>query len=447
MTKASISLQNLRRRIYVKAKTEGSWRFWGLYVHVCKEETLREAYRRAKANNGAAGVDGVTFAEIEASGKDAFLERIRLELVERTYKPGRTRRVAIPKPGSKKLRWLSIPAIRDRVVQCALKLILEPIFEADFQEGSFGYRPKKTSDEAVQRVARAIIAGKRHVIDVDLESYFDNVRQDLLIRKVAMRVNDDDVMRLLRLVMRASGKRGVPQGSPLSPLLSNLYLNEVDKMLERAKEVTRDERGTVIEYVRFADDIVVLVHTNPRHRWLYAAVARRLHEELSKLEVKVNEEKTRTIDLKRGESFGYLGFQFQWVRGRRGKHMVLHTPQIQKRTALLRKLKPIFRRFESRPTKALISRINPIIRGWVNYFAIGHSSRCFSYVRQWVEKRLRRHLARARKKRKGFGWKRWSSDFIYGKLGLFDGYRTRWNRKHAQRDRSHNPWSEASRSA
>ena len=174
MTKASIDLQDLRRRIYVKAKAEPSWRFWGLYVHVCKTETLREAYEMAKENDGAPGVDGVTFEAIETQGADALIEQLRNELIGRTYVPLPARRQEIPKEGGK-VRVLSIPAIRDRVVQGALKLILEPIFEADFQPGSFGYRPKKTAHDAVKRVAEAIVQQKTRVLDLDLRSYLDAV--------------------------------------------------------------------------------------------------------------------------------------------------------------------------------------------------------------------------------------------------------------------------------
>ena len=164
MTTTPISLRDLRRRIYVKAKAEPSWRFWGLYVHVCKEETLREAYRLAKENDGAPGIDGVTFEAIEEGGVESFLERIRDELASRKYRPMRNRRKEIPKDGGKKVRVLGIPTIRDRVVQGALKLILEPIFEADFQPGSFGYRPRRTAHEAVSRVAKGIIQGKTQVM-------------------------------------------------------------------------------------------------------------------------------------------------------------------------------------------------------------------------------------------------------------------------------------------
>jgi len=244
MIKTSKDLQDLRRRIYVKAKAEPSWRFWGLYVHVCKRETLREAYRLAKKNNGAPGIDGVSFEAIEEGGVEEFLEQIRDELTNRTYQPMRVRKQGIPKDGGKKVRVLSIPTIRDRVVQGALKLILEPIFEADFQEGSYGYRPKRTAHQAVRRVAQAIVEHKTRVLDVDLKSYFDNVRHQILFEKVAKRVQDRQIMHLLKLIVKASGKRGVPQGGVISPLIANLYLNEVDRMLERAKQVTRSGRYT-----------------------------------------------------------------------------------------------------------------------------------------------------------------------------------------------------------
>src|SRR3979490_1762595 len=255
MTKASVNLQDLRRRIYLKAKAEKSWRFWGLYVHVCKMETLREAYTLAKQNDGAPGVDGVTFEAIETQGVDGFLEQIRDELNQRNYVPLPARKQEIPKDGGK-VRVLSIPAIRDRVVQGALKLILEPIFEAHFQPGSFGYRPKRTAHETVERVARAIVQKKRLVIDIDLRSYFDNVRHDRLLAKVARRVDDVDVLHLLKIMLKANGPRGVPQGGVISPLLSNLYLNEVDRMLERAREAPREKVLARVQYARYAHDVV-----------------------------------------------------------------------------------------------------------------------------------------------------------------------------------------------
>src|SRR6516162_7579688 len=421
MRKAPISLQDLRRRLYVKAKTEPTWRFWGLYVHVCKRETLQEAYLLAKANDGAPGVDGVTFAAVEAGGVETFLDRLRKELVERTYRPQKARKVEIPKGGGK-MRQLSIPSIRDRVVQGALKLILEPIFEADFQPGSFGYRPKKSAHTAIQRVSTAILEGKTYVIDFDLRSYFDTVRHHIVLEKVARRVDDEMVLWLLKLLLEASGRQGVPQGGVISPLLSNLYLSEVDKMLERAKAVTQTGRWTAVEYARFADDLVILVDSHARQQWLRQAVEKRLREELAKLQVEVNEEKSRKVDLQRGESFGFLGFELRRVRSRRGRWMPLLLPKGKKRAALLGKLKEIFRAHRSQPVGRVIEKINPPLRGWVKYFAIGHSSRCFSYIRYWVEKKIRRHLARACQ-RQGFGWKRWSREWLYGGLGLFAEYR------------------------
>jgi RNA-directed DNA polymerase len=266
MIKAPINLQDLRRRIYVKAKAESTWRFWGLYVHVCKMETLQEAYQMAKSNNGAPGIDGVTFDAIEENGVESFLKQIQDELVHNTYQPMRVRKKEIPKDGGTKVRVLSIPTIRDRVVQGALKLILEPIFEADFQSGSYGYRPKRTAHEAVLRIDKAIVEGKSRVIDLDLRAYFDSVQHYLLLEKVARRVRDAKVMRLLNLILKSTGKKGVPQGGVISPVLSNLYLNEVDRMLERARVTTRRGRYTHVQYARFADD------SAPRRRGKEAAM-------------------------------------------------------------------------------------------------------------------------------------------------------------------------------
>lgn len=263
MTKAPISLQDLRRKLYIKAKAEPSWRFWGLYVHVCKMETLREAYRVAKANDGAPGIDGVTFEAIEAEGVEAFLARLREELVQRTYHPLRLRKVGIPKESG--TRYLAIPAIRDRVVQGALKLILEPIFEADFQPGSYGYRPKRSAHDAIKRVANAIAQHKTRAIDVDLQAYFDNIWHHRLLAKVAKRINDGAVMAVLKAILKVAGKKGIAQGGVISPLLSNLYLTEVDRMLERAKEVTRCGQYTYLEYARFADDRAPRTHERRLH--------------------------------------------------------------------------------------------------------------------------------------------------------------------------------------
>src|ERR1700740_2616710 len=390
MTKASIDLQDLRRRIYVKAKAEPSWRFWGLYVHVCKTETLRAAYEMAKQNGGAPGVDGVTFEAIEAQGAEALLEQLRDELTGRTYKPLPARRQEITKEG-RTVRVLST-------------------------EG--------TERAAHKRGPEAIVQRKTRLLDFDLRAYFDNVRHDRLLEKVAQRVDDADIMHLLKVMLKASGKKGVPQGGVISPLLSNIYLNEVDRMLERARETTRYGKYTSIEYARFADDLVILIDAHKRHDWLIAAVEKRLREEFAKLRVEINDEKSRIVDLGRGESFGFLGFDFRYLRSLRGAMRPHYTPKLKRRTALLRELKEVFCRYRSQPVERVISLINPVLRGWVNYFALGHSSECFSYIKDWVEKKVRRHLAQARK-RGDFGWERWSRPWLYDTLRLFNSYRVR----------------------
>jgi len=425
MIKQSIKLQELRRRIYIKAKAEKTWRFWGLYVHVTKRETLEEAYRMAKKNNGAPGIDGIFFKDIEKKGVQEFLNEIREELISETYLPTRNRIKEIPK-GDGKTRTLGIPTIRDRIVQGALKLILEPIFEADFQEGSYGYRPKRTAHQAVSRVAKAAVAGKTRVIDIDLSSYFDTVRHHILLEKVAKRVNDNKIMKLLKLILKANGKKGVPQGGLISPLLSNLYLNEIDKMLEKAKEYSRKKNGYYhIEYTRFADDIVVQIDGFYEWNWLGNFTLFRLKQEFQKIDVKVNLEKTKVVDLTRGETFKFLGFEYRRIKTRKGKWGVHVTPITKARTNLTRKLKEIFGRYRSQPIEEVIVLINPILRGWANYYRVGNSSKCFGYVKCWVDKKIRRHLMRARK-RKGFGWNRWSNQWIYQNLKLYGDYRIKY---------------------
>src|SRR3989441_5149514 len=295
----------------------------------------------------------------------------------------RVRKKEIPKDGGTKVRVLSIPAIRDRVVQGALKLILEPIFEADFQSGSYGYRPKRTAHEAVNRVAHAIVEEKTRIIDIDLSAYFDNVQHSLLLEKVAQGIKDGEVMHLLKMIVKATGKKGVPQGGVISPLLSNLYLNEVDRMLEKAIATTRRGKYTHVQYARFADDMVILIDSHPRNDWLMRAVDKRLREELAKLRVEINEDKSRTIDLRKGGSFTFLGFEYRLVLGRNQKWRPQYVPKMKKRTALFAKLREVFRQHVSQPVEAVIKVINPILRGWGNYFRIGHSGRCFSKVRDW----------------------------------------------------------------
>lgn len=211
MTKASSNLQELRRRIYRKAKSETTHRFWGLFVHITKTETLEEAYRIAKGNGGAPGIDGQSFQDIESVGRVAFLAAVREDLVTDRYKPMPNRPVEIPK-GNGKFRTLQIPCIRDRVVQGALKLILEAVFEADFCPTSYGFRPKRSPHQALAQVRRSVMRRMSTVIDVDLSRYFDTIRHSVLLDKIAKRIQDPQVMGLVKQIIKAGGSVGVPQG-------------------------------------------------------------------------------------------------------------------------------------------------------------------------------------------------------------------------------------------
>lgn len=422
--RSEIGLQDLRQRIYAKAKAEPNWRFWGLYVHVCKMETLRAAYKMAKENKGAPGIDGVTFEAIEEAGPEPFLEQIRAELVSGTYRPERNRRKEIPK-GNGKVRVLGIPTIKDRVVQGALKLILEPIFEADFQDSSFGYRPGRKAHDAVDRVAKAIVQGKTTIIDLDLKSYFDNIRHHIVFEKVARRVNDGKVMHLLKMLLKANGKQGVPQGGVISPLIANLYLNEMDMRLEELKEETRTNMYVQVEYARYADDQVILVDGHERWKALPDRVMQTVKEELDKVKVEINHEKTKVVDLRKGESFSFLGFDFRRVRSKSGKWRADRKPGIKARKKLTQEVKEICNRNRGKPVNELVSRINPVVRGWVNYFRVGNSAETFWCIRYWVNWKVRRHMMRSRERR-GIGWNKWSNQWMYDVLGLYNDYGIRY---------------------
>lgn len=208
-------------------------------------------------------------------------------------------------------------------------------FEADFHDGSYGYRPKRTAYQAVEQVAEAIVKGKTRVIDLDLKTYFDTVKHSILLSKVAERIQDDKVMHLLKLILKASGSQGVPQGGVISPLLSNLYLNEVDYLLEKAKEVTRERKYTHLEYARFADDQVLLVDGHPKWDWLWTGINKRLREVLIGLQVEINEEKTKFLDLTRGESFNFLGFEFWRMKSVLGKWRADYQPLMSARNKVI----------------------------------------------------------------------------------------------------------------
>ena len=429
MTKTSIGVQELRTRIGVKAKADPQHRFWGLYTHVWKLDVLREAYRLAKQNDGAPGVDGVTFKQIEALGVEKLLDTLSQELREMTYEPLPSRHVNIPKAGGK-VRGLKIPAIRDRVVQGAMRLILEPIFEEDFQPGSFGYRPNRSAHEALEHVELGLRKRLHQVIDLDLKSYFDTVRHDLLLSKIARRVCDDDLLWLCKRVLKASGKRGLPQGSVIGPLWANLFLDDVDRLLERAQIESKQEPYEVVRYTRFADDLVVLVSSHPRARHWASRIEQQLREALAKLDLTVNEEKSRTVNFGAGEPFDFLGYTFRWVDQHKdpSRKMVLTRPQKAKRNGFLARLSGVMRRCLHVPVAKVVKEvINPRVRGWVQYFRWGNAGRDLRYVAWQVEMKVRRFASRQRPKRRGGrGWTTWSTEEIYESWGLFHDYGVAW---------------------
>jgi RNA-directed DNA polymerase len=240
----------------------------------------------------------------------------------------------------------------------------------------------------VNRVAQAIVEEKTRIIDIDFRTYFDNVQHFLLLEKVARRVRDDAVMPLLKMMVKATGEKGVPQGEVISPLLSNLYLTEVDRMLEEAIATTRRGQYTHVQYARFADDLVILMDSHPRHDWPVKAVDRRLREEWGKLRVEINEEKSRMVDLSKGEKFSFLGFEFRRILSRNRKWRPHFAPKRKKRTALWAKLREIFRPYASQPIGRVIELINPSLRGWVNYFAVGTRSGAFRWSKTGWKRRL-----------------------------------------------------------
>jgi RNA-directed DNA polymerase len=420
MTKAPISLQDLRRRIYRKAKSDKTHRFWGLFVHVTKVETLEEAYRIAKRNGGAAGIDGQSFSDIEAQGLADFLRGIREDLITNRYKLLPNRRVEIPK-GNGKVRTLQIPCIRDRVVQGALKLILEAVFEADFCSNSYGFRPRRSPHRALAEVRRSVMRRMSTVIDVDLSRYFDTIRHSVLLDKIAQRIQDPQVLHLVKQIIKVGGSLGVPQGGPFSPLAANLYLNEVDWFFDAIRCKTTEGNYEAVNYHRFADDIVVTVSGHHTKRGWAERARQRLREQFALIGVELNQEKTKMVNLLKGEAFGFLGFDLRRVSKRdRDGYLILMTPKKKARQAVKAKVRDIIRRGGATPTATLVKRINATLAGWVNYFRVGNASSAFSEVHNYVEMKVRTLLTRRKRRQKtSIGWRRWSNEYLYEVLGLF----------------------------
>ena len=426
MTKAPIRLQDLRRRIYRKAKSKKAHRFWGLFGHVAKRETLAEAYHQAKRNGGAPGLDGQTFAAIEAGGVDGFLADIQADLLAGTYQPQPNRVVEIPKKNGK-VRRLQIPCIRDRVVQGALKLILEAIFEADFCPNSSGYRPRRSPHRALAEVRRSVLRRMSTVIEVDLASYFDTIQHARLLQQIARRVQDPAVLHLVKQVLKAGGKRGVPQGGPFSPLAANIYLTEVDWAFDAIRRKTAPGPYEAVNYHRFADDIIITVSGHHTKRGWAARALQRLQEYLAPLGVEMNLEKTHVVDLLAGAAFGFLGFDVRRVRKRtRDGYFILLTPQKKARLTIKARIRDILRHGGATPLKELIAQVNVVLAGWVQYFRVGNANRAFSEIRDYVEMKVRTLLTRRKRRHKrSVGWRRWSNEYLYGVLRLFWDWKLR----------------------
>jgi group II intron reverse transcriptase/maturase len=420
MIKAPIRLQELRRRIYRKAKSDKTHRFWGLFVHLAKLETLKEAYRIAKRNGGVPGIDSQRFEDIEAAGVTPFLTQLQEELLSGQYQPQPNRRVNIPK-GNGKSRVLSIPCIRDRVVQGALKLILEAIFEADFCPNSYGFRPRRSPHRALAEVRCSVLRRMSQVIDVDLSRYFDTIQHAVLLNQIAKRVRDPQVMHLVKQILKAGGKVGVPQGGPFSPLAANIYLNGVDWAFDAIRRKTADGPYEAVNYHRFADDIVITVSGHHSKRGWAERAQQRLQEQLTPLGVELNREKTQVVDVLKGDAFGFLGFDLRRVRKRHAQgHFILMTPKQKARKAIKATIRDIIRAGGALPTPEIVAQLNGAVAGWVNYFRVGNASRAFSEVRDYLEMKVRTLLTRRKRRRKqGVGWRRWSNEYLYDVLGLY----------------------------
>jgi RNA-directed DNA polymerase len=417
-------IRSLQRKLYVKAKAEPAFRFYLLYDKIHRADILLHAYRLARANAGAPGVDGMTFDKIEAQGLEMWLAGLREELVAKTYRPDPVRRVMIPKASGDGERPLGIATIRDRVVQTAAKIVLEPIFEADFEDTAYGYRPRRGALAAVKEVHRHLVRGNTDVVDADLSRYFDSIPHSDLLKSVARRVVDRNVLRLIKMWLRSpveerdadgtrrmsggkGNKLGTPQGAVVSPLLANIYMNRFLKHF-RQSGAADAFRAHVVAY---ADDLVIL------SRGRAAEALTWMRDAMAKLGLTLNEAKTSLKDARK-ERFDFLGYSFgpHWFK-KNGKWYLGASPSNKSMQRFKTKVGDRLVPANVVPWEDVRDELNSMLLGWSHYFSYGATAGAYKHVDWHVYQRARDFLTR-RHKVEGRGTARFSCDIVYGELGL-----------------------------
>ena len=423
------TIRTLQRKLYAKAKQEPAYRFYALYEKISREDILSHAWRLVRANRGSPGVDGMSFEAIEREiGIETFLRDLARDLQDKTYRAQPVKRVMIPKADGS-LRPLGIPTIRDRVAQMAVKLLIEPIFEADFCAHSYGFRPKRSAHDAVDDIANALWAGYTQVIDADLSKYFDSNPHAKLLAVVAERIVDGGILHLIKQWLKApvigeddngvkktvgggkANRKGTPQGGVISPLLANCYLHILDRIWQR-----RHLKGKLNAHlVRYADDFVVLC------RGGIEEALKVVRHVLERLGLSLNEAKTHIVDATQA-NFNFLGFAIQMSRGARtGKAY----PNVRPAEKSLKKIKARLTALTARnltpiALDTIVGNVNRSLRGWVNYFHYRNSSLAMNKVRNHAEDRLRTHLMRRHKvKDRGSGLRRFPRPHLYQRYGLY----------------------------